>query len=123
MGARRFLTEEKWQKIQPLIPKMKSNGRPWRDNREVLEGILWVLHTGARWCDLPSGFPHYSTCWRRLKLWEEQGVWLKLWRVFLAELDRQGKLDWTEAFLDGSFVPAKGGAPKSARPRWAKGPS
>jgi hypothetical protein len=86
----------------------------------VVEGILWVLKTGARWRDLPPEYPSASTCWRRLRRWEKQGVWLNIWRAFLSELDRKGKLDWSESFLDGSFAPAKKGALASAQPSGAK---
>jgi len=56
---------------------------------------------------LPKRYPSPSTCWRRLKLWEEQDIWLEAWRAFLSELDEKGQLDWSEAFVDGSFAPAK----------------
>ena len=52
-----FLSDEQWAKLEPLLPKTKSRGRPWADNRRVLEGILWVLKTGARWRDLPEEYP------------------------------------------------------------------
>lgn len=119
----RFLNDEQWKEIEPLLPNAKSNpkgGRPPAPNREVLEGILWILRTGARWCDLPSRYPSPSTCWRRLKLWEEHGVWLDIWRTFLAQLDAAGALDWEEAFIDGSFAPAKKGARASGKPKRAK---
>ena len=112
MARRRLLTEAMWTKIGPLLPEMKSGpkgGRPWRGNREVLEGILWVLRTGAAWADLPEEYPSPSTCWRRLRRWEEEGVWLEVWRSFLAQLDQKGTLEWQESFLDASFAPAKGG--------------
>ena len=78
------------------------------ENRPRFEGILWVLRSGARWKDLPASYPSPSTCWRRLRLWEEQEVWLTAWRAFLAQLDRQGQLDWAKTFADGSFAPARG---------------
>jgi transposase len=115
-----FLSDEQWAKIEPLLPKVRSRGRPWAENRRVLEGILWVLKTGARWRDLPKEYPSASTCWRRLRQWEEQDVWLKIWRQFLSELDQQGRLDWSESFLDGSFAPAKKGATASEKPSAAK---
>jgi transposase len=115
-----FLSDEQWAKIEPLLPMVRSRGRPWADNRQVLEGILWVLKTGARWRDLPKEYPSPSTCWRRLRLWEEKEVWLKIWRQFLSELDQRGKLDWSESFLDGSFAPAKKGASALAKPSAAK---
>jgi transposase len=115
-----FLSDEQWARLEPLLPKERSRGRPWADNRRVLEGILWVLKTGARWRDLPKEYPSASTCWRRLRQWEEQDIWLKIWRQFLSELDQQGRLDWSEVFLDGSFAPAKRGATASAKPSGAK---
>ena len=121
--AKKELTEEQWQKIEPLLPKPKKSrkgGRPPADYRACLEGILWLLRSGARWQDLPKEYPSASTCWRRLQAWEERGLWLKIWRTFLGELDAQGKLDWSETFADGSFAPAKKGGPASARPNAAR---
>jgi len=110
-----YLTEKQWRKIEPLLPRLTSRGRPWRDHRACLEGILWVLRTGARWQDLPERYPSPSTCWRRLKRWAEQGVWLRIWRAFLAKLNARGRLDWSEVFLDGTFAPAKKGVGASGR--------
>jgi transposase len=115
-----FLSDEQWTNLEPLLPKERSRGRPWANNRRVLEGLLWLLKTGARWRDLPKEYPSASTCWRRLRRWEEQDIWLKIWRQFLSELDQKGRLDWSESFLDGSFAPAKKGGPASARPNAAK---
>jgi transposase len=75
----------------------------------VLEGILWILRTGACWKDLPKRYPSPSTCWRRLWLWEDEGVCLDVWRKFLAGLDEKSVLDWEEAFIDGSFPRQKKG--------------
>jgi len=115
-----FLSDKQWNRIKPLLPKLQSKGRPWADNRWVLEGILWVLKTGARWRDLPKEYPSPCPCWRRLRLWEEQNVWLKIGRRFLGLLDKRGKLDWSQTFLDGSFAPAKKGATALAKPSGAK---
>jgi transposase len=121
-----LLSDLQWQKIEPLLPKLKRRrrGRPPKDNRVVLEGILWVLKTGARWRDVPSDIGvSGSVCWKRLRRWDQQGVWLRLWRAFLSELDRRGRLDWQESFLDGSFAPAKKGATESAKPSVARAQS
>jgi transposase len=112
------LTDEQWEKIDPLLPEPKPSPRGGpkpTPNRPCFEGILWMLRTGARWKDLPQQYPSPSTCWRRLRDWEDQDVWLKAWRAFLAQLDAQGQLDWAEAFADGSFAPAKKGGPASGK--------
>jgi hypothetical protein len=56
--------------------------------------------------DLPRRYPSPCTCWRRLNCWEERELWLKIWRIFLSQLDASGLLDWKEAFIDASFTPA-----------------
>jgi transposase len=75
----RLLTDAQWEKIRPLLPKRRKSrrgGRPAVNDRKVLEGILWILRSGARWQDLPEEFPSPATCWRRLRDWEQQGIWL-----------------------------------------------
>ena len=112
------LTDEQWRKLEPLLPREKpgkKGGRPWADNRQVFEGILWILRSGARWKDLPPEYPSPATCWRRLNKWEQEGVWEEVWRVFLRQLDDKGMLEWQECFIDATFMPAKRGASPSAR--------
>jgi transposase len=116
-----FLSDETWALIEPHLPKRQPmRGRPWQDDRRTLEGILWVLRTGARWKDLPERYPSPATCWRRLQQWERQGLWLKIWRTFLKRLDARGALEWSEVLMDGSFAPAKKGGSASAKPRREK---
>jgi transposase len=103
------LGDDQWGLITPLLPSPKKRGRPRTDDRRTLNGILWVLRSGARWRDLPRQYGSPSTCHRRLQEWQEQGVWEQIWLIFLGALDQQGKLDWRQTFLDGSFVPAKKG--------------
>src|ERR1700692_1726686 len=114
-----LLSEEQWAVLVPLFPEPKrrkdGRGRPCASNRACLQGILWVLRTGARWRDLPDEYPDGSTCWRRLRMWEGQGVWLRAWRKLLAQMDERKLLAWGEAFLDATFVTAKKGAAPSAR--------
>jgi len=110
-----MLSDRQWGKNEPLLPELRSRAWPWSDNRDVLEGILWMLRTGAPWRDLPSGFPSPETCWRRLQRWERDGTWLRVWRGFLAELDAKGRVDWEEVFIDASCAPAKKGGSRSGR--------
>jgi len=108
----RLLTDQQWAVIQPLLPPPARTGRPRADDRRTLDAILLILKSGSRWQDLPPELGSPVTAWRRLRHWEEQGVWEAIWRALLSTLDTQGKLEWAEAFLDGSFVPAKKGVPR-----------
>jgi transposase len=112
MGATKKLNDRQWQVIEPLLPAPKRMGRPRADDRQTLDAILYVLRSGCRWEDLPRELGSPTTAWRRLKTWEEAGVWENVWRAVLASLEAQDKLEWAQAFLDGSFVPAKKGAPE-----------
>jgi transposase len=121
-----FISDEQWARLAPLLPQRTRNpkgGRPRVDDRACLEGILWVLRTGARWRDLPRAYPSPATCWRRLAEWEAADVWLAIWRAFLAELDAEGLIGWEECFIDGTFAPAKKGELASARHARVRGRS
>ena len=79
-----FVTDEQWEKIKPLLPKRRKSakgGRPPAEDRACLEGILWVLRSGARWRDLPERYPSPSTCWRRLVEWEGEDVLVRIWHA------------------------------------------
>ena len=120
----KLLTDKQWELIEPLLPKPRQRrdkrGRPPAPNRLCFEGILWILQTGAAWRFLPEEYPSPSTCWRRLQRWQQEGVWLQAWRALLGALDAESLLRWDETFLDGSFAPAKKGAPGSAKPSAAR---
>jgi transposase len=120
MSSIRF-TDGQWAVIQPLLPPRAKTGRPRADDRKTLEGILYMLRSGCRWQDLPRRYGAPTTVWRRLKTWQEDGTWLRLWRAILGRLDAQGRLDWCYAFLDGSFAPAKNGGDGVGLTRKGKG--
>ena len=120
------LTDEQWFLIADLLeppPPSTAGGRPWTNSRACLEGILWVLRTGARWKDLPKSFPSPSSCWRRLKLWTENGLFTKAWERALRKLDSLQGVDWEQAMADATFSPAKKGGTESDRPRREREPS
>ena len=107
------LTDEQWLLISEVFPVPVPDprgGRPRTDARRCLEGILWVLRSGARWKDLPRSFPSYVTCWRRFVEWSSAGVWDQAWRRLVEQLDRRGAVDWEQGFADGTFASAKKGA-------------
>lgn len=118
--------DAQWALLDPLIPqparRRDGRGRPWKDRRVVLNGILWVLRTGAPWADLPDRYPPYQTCHRRFQQWVRSGIMRGVLEALAEDLKLRGGLDLREAFIDGTFAPAKKGAPKSAKPSGARGP-
>ena len=120
------LTDAQWQLLKPLVepgtPKQRR-GRPWRDTREVLEGVLWILRTGAQWSELPRDkFPPYQTCHRRFQQWVRAGTLVKVLRRLAEDLLARGQLDLAETFIDASFRGAKKGAVELVQHAVAKGP-
>ena len=120
------LTNEQWSRIEPIItsstPPKDPRGRKARDPRKVLNGILWILRTGAPWKDLPQRYPPYQTCHRRFQQWVQQGVFKSIVKELFEDLHERGNIDIREAFIDGSFAPAKKGVLLSARQSAAKAP-
>lgn len=120
------LTNEQWNRLADLIPHRPrppgSPGRPRREPREVLDGILWVLRTGAPWKDLPERYPPHTTCHRYFQQWSRSGVFEAILKALAADLRDRGGLDLSEGFIDGTFAPAKKGALAWARPNAAKAP-
>ena len=122
MPRRDELTDEQWLLIKPLFPKPRVGvrGRPQRDAREVMNGVLWILRTGARWQDLPERYPPYQTCHRRFSAWVEAKLLEKVLNKLTWHLRQHGDFDLSECFIDGSFVGAKKGALPSAKPSGAR---
>lgn len=112
------LTNEQWARIEGLVPPSKrqpgGKGRPPREPREVLNGILWVLRTGAAWYDLPPRYPPYQTCHRWFQKWCQAGVFANILQGLGQDLYERGGIDIRETFIDGSFTPAKKGVLTSA---------
>ena len=110
--------EALWVEVEPLLPvperRFRYPGRRRFDDRLVLQGILFVLHTGIGWEHLPQelGFGCGMTAWRRLRAWQEAGVWERLHELLLAELHAAGEIEWSRAVADSSHVQAKKGARK-----------
>jgi transposase len=119
-----LVPDELWEVVEPLIPKVERRyrhpGRRRVPDRQVLTGILFVLKTGIPWEALPRemGCGSGVTCWRRLRDWQEQGVWQRLHEALLARLNAAGEIDWQRAAVDSSHVRAFGGASAPARARW-----
>ena len=117
------VSDELWERIEPLLPRVERRfrypGRRRLPDRQALQGILFVLHTGIAWRHLPLelGFGGGSTCYRRMVEWQQAGVWERLHALLLAELRAAGEIEWSRAVCDASHVQAKKGAPPRARAR------
>ncbi|RKU14124.1 hypothetical protein C6501_08880 [Candidatus Poribacteria bacterium] len=105
------LGDKEWEIIEPLLPELPKDvrGRPWRGNREVLDGILWVLRTGAPWRDLPEKYPPYQTCHRRFQQWSSDGTLERVQMTLTEMLEKRKKINMSECSIDAKFVPAKKG--------------
>jgi transposase len=114
--AKPLVSDELWAIVEPLLPKVERRyrfpGRRRIDDRNVLTGILFVLQTGIPWEYLPQemGCGSGMTCWRRLKEWQDAGVWKRVHEELLARLHAADRIDWSRAVIDSSHVRAVGGA-------------
>nr|WP_245785028.1 IS5 family transposase [Geodermatophilus amargosae] len=112
-----------WALVEPLIPPQKPavhgrTGRPRTSDRDVFEGIAFVLSTGIGWAKLPTelGYGSGWTCWRGMHEWADAGVFDRLHRAVLHRLGEQGQLDWSRASLDSVSVRAIGGELTGSNP-------
>ncbi len=110
----RKLSDKQWGIIESLLPRQdfSRGGRPRKNDRQVFEAIRWVLTTGAQWDEIPTKYGSGKTAWKRFTQWKKQGVWKRLWQRLLVLLDKQEKLTWDVAYLDGTFASAKKGEQK-----------
>jgi transposase len=128
--AKELVSDELWAIIAPLLPEHRSGprqrGRPPIDDRAALTGILFVLKSGIPWEMLPveMGCGSGMTCWRRLRDWQQAGVWQRLHELLLARLQQANQIEWSRASVDSISVRAKGAkkgglqARRSARRLW-----
>ena len=117
------LTDEQWERLWPLLPPQKpKTGRPAEDHRRIINGMIWILRTGAPWRDLPERYGAWRTVASRFYRWQKAGIWQKI----LAELQRQAdgteQVDWSKHYVDSTLIRAhqhaagaKGGVHKLRR--------
>lgn len=119
--ARHELSNDEWQRIEPHLPPRKA-GAVRKDDRIVINGILWKLTTGAPWRDLPERYGPWKSIHTRFRRWTAAGVWDTLFAAIQREADAAGQIDWDVHFVDGTTIRAhqhaagaKGGAQKPKR--------
>ena len=104
---RHELTDEQWAVVEPLVPRSTAKtGRPPADRRLVLNGIFWILSTGAPWRDLPERFKPWQTVYGRFSRWRRDGVYARIIEALQIKLDKDGLIDWDLWCVDGANVRA-----------------
>ena len=124
MHGRWEVSDEQWALLEPILRSKRrpdGKGRPPRDPRVVLNGVLWILDTGAQWREMPGKYPPYQTCHRRFQQWVRSGALAKALRKLAKRLQAEGRLNLEEAFIDAMFAAAKKGASELVLPSEAKG--
>lgn len=118
---RHELSDEEWALLEPLLPAVQTQGTYYRDHRTILNGMLYWLHTGVPWRDLPERYGPWQTVYSRFRRWSREGLWDRMLAVLQRDLDAAGKIDWVVWCIDGSNVrahkAAAGGGKKPAPPR------
>ena len=122
------LSDLQWARLEPFLPHRTHHGKaghPFNDHRPIVNGILWILHTGAPWRDLPERYGPWETVYYRFNRWRQDGTWARIVTALLDELDDLGKIDHDcGASMAPSSAPAvpppgqRGGPPASD---WAGG--
>jgi transposase len=121
--ARGDLSDQAWHKIQPLLPPERNGkrGRPYKDHRSVINGILWIARTGAPWRDLPERYGSCKTCHDRLAKWQKDGTWHKVLQALQGHTDACGEVLWDDCAIDSTSVKAHPHAAGARRAQAKKG--
>ena len=97
--SRKLLKDNQWERSAPLLPGKEGDpGRSGEDNRRFLEGVLWLVRTGAPWRDLPPHFGKWGSVWKRFKRWADKGVFKRIFN------ELSGDPDFEYAFVDGTII-------------------
>ena len=122
MRRRYELSNRQWERLARFLPHPTHNGgkgHPWNPHRPLVNGILWILHTGAPWRDIPERYGPWQTIYDRFRKWRRDGTWTKILTRLLDHLERHGRLGRHLWFVDASVIRASraaGGAKKKSGP-------
>ena len=115
------LNHQQWERLKPLLPPQKPHtGKPNNDHRTIINGILWILRTGAPWRDLPERYGKWESVATRFYRWQKAGIWNRILENLQADADKQGNLDWEIHYVDGTVIRAHqhaAGGKKGAKKR------
>ncbi len=118
-GRRYEVTDEAWERIEPLLPRQSCGGR-WNDHRTTLNGMFWVLNSGAPWRDMPERYGRWPSVFDRYRRWTREGLFDRILHRLHVQLDAEGRIDWSVFDVDGTNIradrSAAGGGKKGAKP-------
>ncbi len=105
------LTDAQYARLEPLLPprrpaKGSKGGRPRNDDRPMINGMLWILRTGAPWPDLPARYGPPSSVSTRFYRWKKAGIWNRIFAAVQAQADAAGDLDWETHHVDATVIRA-----------------
>src|SRR5215216_4880885 len=104
---RRDLSDQQWSRLVSILPAQKPHtGHPNNDHRPIINGMLWVIRTGAPWRDMPERYGKWTTVYSRLQRWRKKGVWERVWQQLQQQAAAEGQVEWEIQFLDGTIVRA-----------------
>lgn len=101
MQRRHELKDSEWEKIENILPgRIGTVGKPAKNNRDFVNGVIWIARTGAPWRDLPERYGKWNSVWRRFRRWAITGIWDKLFKMLSIEADLE------EMMIDSTIVRA-----------------
>lgn len=123
--ARYELSDGQWELLKGLFPRQGRGGR-WLDHRTVLNGMLWILRSGAPWRDLPARYGKWQSVHHRFSRWRRDGTFDRVLKALQIRLDQDGLIDWDLWLVDGTSIRAAraaAGAPKKNTRRTGSNPT
>ena len=119
MIRRYDLTDEQYELMRDLLPGNGHRGRQWNDHRTTLNGIFWILHSGAQWREMPERYGKWQSVYDRFNRWRKDGTWAKILDALLLDLDQAGGIErdlWCFDATNCRAHTAAAGAEKKSRP-------
>jgi len=120
-GRRYEMTDEAWERIEPLLPKQGRGGR-WNDHRTTLNGMFWILNSGAPWRDMPERYGRWQSIYDRYRRWTRKGLFDRILHRLHVQLDDDGRIDWSVFDVDGTNIRADRSAAGACKKRAKQSP-
>ncbi|MBY0513684.1 MAG: IS5 family transposase [Gemmataceae bacterium] len=115
------LSDARWETVRAFLPPNGRRGRPWKDHRVVIDGILWALSDGGRWRNVPDRFGNWKTVYERFRRWSQEGLWDEALDELQVRVAASGRVDWELFAVDGPVVRAHRSAAGALKKRSPEG--